>query len=94
MGYRKLASFDIPTRDNIHQYQCNNPILSSIQVFVIAVLLYHIMIPPTEKDCANAQADLNLRWAHMSEGTFSDVAAHKLVTPLSYYIYMYNRSKF
>ena len=27
-------------------------------------------------DCANAQADLNLRWAHRSEGTFSDVAAH------------------
>ena len=26
-------------------------------------------------DCANAQADLNLPWAHMSEGTFSDVAA-------------------
>ena len=25
---RKLASFDIPTRDNIHRYQCNNPILS------------------------------------------------------------------
>ena len=24
-------------------------------------------------DCANAQADLNLRWAHMSEGTFSGV---------------------
>ena len=24
---RKLASFDIPTRDNIHQYQCNNPLL-------------------------------------------------------------------
>ena len=28
MDARKLASFDIPTRDNIHQYQCNNPILS------------------------------------------------------------------
>ena len=27
-------------------------------------------------DCANAQVDLNLRWEHMSEGTFSDVAAH------------------
>ena len=27
-------------------------------------------------DCANTQADLNLRWAHMSEGTFSDVAAN------------------
>ena len=26
-------------------------------------------------DCANAQADLNLRWAHVSEGAFSDVAA-------------------
>ena len=23
---RKLASFDIPTRDNIHRYNCNNPI--------------------------------------------------------------------
>ena len=27
-------------------------------------------------DCANAQADLNLRWAHMSEGTFSDDTAY------------------
>ena len=26
-------------------------------------------------DCANAQADLSLRWAHMSEGTVSHVAA-------------------
>ena len=24
----------------------------------------------------NAQADLNLRWAYMSEGTFSDVVGH------------------
>ena len=29
---RKLASFDIPTRDNIHQYQCNNPILRSYYI--------------------------------------------------------------
>ena len=27
MDARKLASFHIPTRDNIHRYQCNNPIL-------------------------------------------------------------------
>ena len=27
---------------------------------------------------ANAQADLNLRWAHISEGTFPDVAAYIL----------------
>ena len=25
--------------------------------------------------CANAQADLNLRWVHIYEGTFSDIAA-------------------
>ena len=27
-------------------------------------------------DCANAQADLNLLWAHMSEGTLSAIKAH------------------
>ena len=27
-------------------------------------------------DCANTQSDLNLRWAHMSRGTFSDVKAY------------------
>ena len=27
-------------------------------------------------DCANAQSDLNLRWAHISESTFSDVVDH------------------
>ena len=26
----KFASFDVPTRDNIHRYQCNNPILSHL----------------------------------------------------------------
>ena len=26
--------------------------------------------------CANAQTDLNHRWAHMSEGTYSDVEPH------------------
>ena len=28
------------------------------------------------EDSANAPADLNHRWAHMSEGTFSDVVVH------------------
>ena len=27
--------------------------------------------------CMGAQADLSLHWAHMSEGTYSHVAAHK-----------------
>ena len=30
-------------------------------------------------DCANAQADLNLRYAHMSGGTFSNVVTHLLL---------------
>ena len=29
-------------------------------------------------DCANAQADLSPRWAHMSEGTFSHVVPHEI----------------
>ena len=29
-----------------------------------------------ESDCADKQADLCLRWAHMSEGTFSHVASY------------------
>ena len=32
---RKLASFDIPTRDNIHRYQCNNPILLNISSKIV-----------------------------------------------------------
>ena len=45
-------------------------------------------------DCAIAQADLNLRWAHLSYGTFSDVATHiiSLVTvpkcQKEYYMYV------
>ena len=31
-------------------------------------------------DCANAQADLNLRWAHTSEGTLSEVATHIMIS--------------
>ena len=28
-------------------------------------------------DCANLQTYMNLRWAHMPDGTFSDVASHE-----------------
>ena len=42
-------------------------------------------------DCANAQADLNLRWVHISEGTSSDLAdqmhlLHNFVVRASYHI--------
>ena len=30
-------------------------------------------------DCADVQSDLSLRWAHMSDGTFSDIAAHLIL---------------
>ena len=29
-------------------------------------------------DCADAQIDLSLSWVHVSEGTFSNVAAHSV----------------
>ena len=31
---------------------------------------------PSEDSDETAQADLNLRWAHMSIGSFSDVVSH------------------
>ena len=40
-------------------------------------------------DCADAQADLSLRWAHVSEGMFSGVTAnistHYENTPIQIY---------
>ena len=42
---------------------------SLIRVFVVRTRNFCIL-----SDCANAQADLNLRWAHLSRGTFSDIA--------------------
>ena len=49
-----------------------------IRVFVVRIKKVGILCYPKRaqwrfwSDCANAQSDLNLRWAHMSEGTFSD----------------------
>ena len=33
-------------------------------------------------DCTDAQADLSLCWAHMSEGTFSHIAAQMSLGPV------------
>ena len=38
---RKLASFDIPTQDNIHRYQCNDPILFNI--FMVKCLRFDLI---------------------------------------------------
>ena len=40
-------------------------------------------------DCANAQADLNLRWAHMSEGTFSDVTTYIIYLFFFFFFFSY-----
>ena len=55
---------------------------SLIRVFVVRLKKRNILSYPKERqwrfwsDCANAQADLNLRWAHISEGTFSHFLAN------------------
>ena len=49
---------------------------SLIRVFVFRMKILCILGYPVKilTDCANAQADLNLYWAHMSEGTFYYIA--------------------
>ena len=34
---------------------------------------------PSEDSDQTAQADLNFRWAQMSEDMFSDIASHKII---------------
>ena len=60
---------------------------SLIRVFVVR--LWKLCLIANQKctqwrfwsDCANAQSDLNLRWAHMSKsrGTLSGVKAHRII---------------
>ena len=40
-------------------------------------------------DCANAQADLNLRWVHTSEGTYSDIATHLFFSVVNHLLIKY-----
>ena len=43
-------------------------------------------------DCANAQADLTLRWAHMTEGTFSEVDNNNNIFKLPYLLYIFGQT--
>ena len=38
------------------------------------------------RECANAQADLNLRWVYMSKSTFSDIATHTMYESIVHFI--------
>ena len=61
---------------NQHAHPC-----SLIRVFVICVKGLCVFgyskchYRRVRSDCTNMQADLNLLWVHMSEGTFADVDA-------------------
>ena len=70
---------------------------SLISVFIVRIKKLCILGYPKcvqwrfWSDCANAQADLNLRWAHMSEaeGTYSDAASNQWYMMVRYYPVMY-----
>ena len=57
-------------------------VYTSAQIRILVILMRKLCILGYPKcahwriwsDCANAHADLNFRWAHMSEDTFPDVA--------------------
>ena len=55
---------------------------SLIWVFVVRVMIFSILCCPKcaqrlfRSDCLNAQYDLNVRWAHVPEGTTYDFMAH------------------
>ena len=64
---------------------------SLIRVFVVRIEKLHRLLPKyaPSKDsyqtaCANAQADLNRRWAHMSGCTFPDIATQSVPGMLWY----------
>ena len=45
-------------------------------------------------DCAHAQVDIILRWAHMSENTFSEAVEHKLALSLQDQTWFFNALTF
>ena len=60
-------------------------LLSLIRIFIRCILASHgckvlKVVNEELSDCPDVRADLSLLWAHMSEGTFSDVVAHIFVT--------------
>ena len=52
MDVRKLVFFDIQTRDNIHRYQCNNPILSGKDYMYKPAVKVHWFLGHTQKQVA------------------------------------------
>ena len=64
--------------------QCNQSSLSIRRN--VSSLAIQISPNKDSDQTARTQADLNLRWAHMSEGTFSDVLAHMILS-VSMYVF-------
>ena len=77
MNVRKRTFWHAPSEDS------NQPAHphSLLRVFVVCMKKLCILGYPKcaqwrfRSDCTNAQSDLNLRWAHMSESRFSDCSS-------------------
>ena len=78
---KKTKTYPLTYAPNEDSYQPVHP-RSLISVFVVHMKKLCILDYPKcaqwrfWSDCAKAQVDLDLRWAHMSEHRFSDVVAH------------------
>ena len=88
--YHRIKVFKPQSDTNVHSdmsAQRRQPLYprSLIRVFVVRMKKFCILDYPKcaqrrfRSDCANAQSDLNLRWEHMSDGTFLDVAVHLFI---------------
>ena len=83
-----LVETNQPQHEKMYLLTCapnedsNQPAQPRSMIRVVVVRMKNICLLDSPKfaqwsfwsDCVNVQFDLNLRWAHMSKGTFSDVA--------------------
>ena len=76
----KMSCHVCQTRTQISLHTCT---VWSVFIVCMTKLCIHCYLKCAQwrfwSDCANAQSDLNLRWAHMSEGTFSEIATQILI---------------
>ena len=66
----------------------NNLRFISMTNFMFSCVAHEKSFITSKPDWVNAQADMNLCWAHMCEGMFSDVAAQIKPTILEFTVYV------
>ena len=88
MHFSRFARYG-PHRETTYLSTCapnedSNQAAFPIRIFIVRAKTICILVHQKYakvrfwSDCANPQADLIHRWAHMSEGTFSDVATNNV----------------